>query len=670
MICTKEYRMKFDEKARKIVSEMTFSEKVHMMAGHCKMTDSMGGGSYNAVAYPFGGCERLGVGELRFCDGPRGVVSGNSTCFPVAMARGATFDRDLEHRVGHAIGKEVLANSGNYFAGVCMNVPYNPGAGRSQESFSEDAYHMGEMAVAVMTGVQDENVPACLKHFAFNSMERSRFKVDVKMNKRTEREVYLPHFKKAVDAGAASVMNSYNLYEGKHCGHNPRLLHGILKDEWGFDGFVISDFMMGVRSAKEGIPGGCDVEMHVRIKYTEDKIKKCMDKGIITDEMLNDSCIRIVRTSLAFEEARKKSGKIYDKSVIACDEHVALAKEAADKSITLIQNKDNFLPLKKDKKIVFVGDLTDTENIGDHGSSMVRPPFVETILDGMKQKYGDILYSYIPTNKIAEKRNEIRRADAVIITCGMNHGDEGEFIFVIGGDRKSLELHKKDIKMINEVSSLNKNCGVILMGGNAIMTHSWKDKVKFILFAYYPGMKGGSSITDILFGKVNPSGKLPFSIAQDKSQYPYVDWNTKKQKYDYYHGYEKIDRENRGYDFPFGFGLSYTTFELSNAKLAENDSEKAIFEVEVQNTGNRSGAEVVQVYVSYPNSPVDRPTRNLKGFERVELEAGESKTVRIEVNKYELAWYDEKTESFIQDDSYLAFIGTSEQDISKDGIEF
>lgn len=669
MKCTKEYRMSFDQKAREIVSQMTFEEKVHMMAGHEDLKASMGGGDYNSHPYAFGGCERLGVPELKFCDGPRGIVSGHSTCFPVSMCCGATFNTDLEREIGSVIGKETLANGGNYFGGVCMNIPYNPGAGRSQESFGEDSYHMGEMAAALMEGVQDENVIACGKHFAFNSMERSRFKVSVTADKRTEQEVYFPHFRKFVKRGGASIMNAYNLYQGTKCGHNPYLLRKVLKGDWDFDGFVISDFFWGVKSAEGGISGGCDVEMHVRQHYKEKKIRKAIADGKITVENLNEACLRIVRTTLAFDAARKDQN-MPDPSVLASREHVTVARRAAEEGITLLQNKDSLLPLPEKAKIVLVGDLADVENIGDHGSSKVRPPYVRTMLGAMKEFYPDHSCTFIPTKEVRKRIDEIRSADAVIIAAGMNHGDEGEYIFTIGGDRKSLELHRKDLDMIHTAAAANPNTAVVLMGGNVIMTHSFQDEVKAILFAYYPGQEGGSAIMDILFGKVNPSGKLPFAIAQSEKDYPQVKWNSKEQAYGYYHGYHKLDKEGKGCDFPYGFGLSYTTFSLGTPTLISNDEQKAVFSVPVTNTGDRSGKEVVQLYAGFPEATVDRPVRTLAAFAKIALEPGETRDVRLEVNKEELGWYNEKTNSFVQDSAYEAFISTNERDVPAKGIRF
>lgn len=496
---------------------------------------------------------------------------------------------------------------------------------------------MGEMAAALMEGVQGENVIACGKHFAFNSMERSRFKVSVTADKRTEQEVYFPHFRKFVKRGGASIMNAYNLYQGTKCGHNPYLLRKVLKGDWDFDGFVISDFFWGIKSAEGGISSGCDVEMHVRQHYKEKKIRKAIAGGKISEENLNEACLRIVRTTLAFDAARKDQ-KMPDPSVLASREHVAVARRAAEEGITLLQNKDSLLPLPENAKIVLVGDLSNVENIGDHGSSKVRPPYVRTMLGAMKEFYPDHSCTFIPTKEVRRRIDEIRSADVVIIAAGMNHGDEGEYIFTIGGDRKSLELHRKDLDMIHTAAAANPNTAVALMGGSAIM--------------------------DILFGKVNPSGKLPFAIAQSEKDYPQVKWNSKAQAYGYYHGYHKLDKEGKGCDFPYGFGLSYTTFSLGTPALISNDKQKAVFSVPVTNTGDRSGKEVVQLYVGFPEATVDRPVRTLAAFAKIAQEA------RLEVNKEELGWYNEKINSFVQDSAYEAFISTNERDVPAKGIRF
>lgn len=670
MTSDRNYRLSFTEKAKELISRMTFEEKVQLLAGNCGYLESMGIGNYNSKPYGAGGCERLGFTELLFCDGPRGCVCGNSTCFPVTMARGATFDPELEERVGNAIGAEIRAHGGNFYGGVCINVPYNPGGGRSQETYGEDTVHIGKMAKSLVKGIQDNNVIACIKHYAFNSMENSRFWVNVTADKRTEREVYLPHFRKCIDAGAAAVMSSYNRYNGRFNGANPYLLRKVLKGEWNFDGLVMSDFFFGLHSTCGGLKNGLDVEMNIRRKYTKGKVRRAIRSGKVTEEQLDEACLRIVRTLMAFTQA--EDSRSYSKELISCKEHISLAKEVADKSITLLKNEGNLLPLdeSKVKKIAIVGNLADTENIGDYGSSQVHPIYVKTFLQGMDEKYPNVKYKFIRTNAVGRNADEIRNADAVIVVCGMRHGDEGEYIFVIGGDRKKLSLRASEEKMILNVSSLNKNTAVVLMGGNAITMHTWKDKVKSIIMAYYPGMEGGNSLADIVFGNVNPSGKLPFAVAASESDYPQVKWISLKQHYGYYHGYRKLDKDQKSPDYPYGFGLSYTSFELGKPSFEGVSDGKAVFSIDVKNTGDRDGAEVVQLYVSFTDSKVDRPVRILADFSKAEIRSGETATVKLYADENDLAYYDENSGYVKEKIKYLASIGTDEQSCTDRTLEF
>ncbi len=669
MLNDKKYRLSFTAEAEELVSKMSLKEKVVLLAGHCKWYQSMGIGSYNSFPYGAGGNDRLGISQMLFCDGPRGCVSGNSTCFPVSMARGATFDPELEERVGTAIAKEIRANGGNFYGGVCINVPYNPGGGRSQETFGEDSRHIGKMASALVKGVQSESVIACIKHFAFNSMENSRFWVNVNADKRTEREIYLRHFKECIDNGAAAVMSSYNRYLGHFNGANNYLLRDVLKGEWDFDGFVVSDFFFGLHNTSGGMNAGLDVEMNIRRKYTYTNIKRALKKGKITMRQIDEASVRIVRTILAAENA--KGDKVYPPELIACDEHIALAKEVAEKSITLIKNKNGLLPLNVNKvrSIALVGDLADEENIGDNGSSQVHPPYIVTVKQAIEQNYPDAHMTYIPTSEVKDRHYIIEHADAVITVCGMKHSDEGEYIVVIGGDRKDLGLKKKEVNMIKEVSSLNKNSIVVLMGGNMIRMSEWHEDVNSVLFAYYPGMEGGTAIADIIFGKVNPGGKLPFVIGKDDKDFPEVKWQTLEQDYGYFHGYKKLLEDEKEEDYSYGFGLSYTQFDISEPVLSFADGERAEFTVSIKNTGDREGSETLQLYIGYENSAVKRPVRELFDFKRMYLKKGESAEVKLSVTKQELSYYGKN--GFVTEDiNYIAFIGNSEKDARKHSLEF
>ncbi|MES0857015.1 glycoside hydrolase family 3 C-terminal domain-containing protein [Geobacillus sp. G4] len=686
MKVNKQYRLSYTSRAQEIVNQMTLEEKVYLMSGKVSMEqmvdDFSNGKHYNWIPYPAGGNERLGVPEMKFVDGPRGVVSGNSTCFPVTVARGATFDKDLERRIGQAIGKEIRAHGGNLFGGVCINLPRNPGWGRSQEVYGEDSFLLGAMGSALVEGVQGENVIACIKHYAFNSMENARFKVNVKADKRTEREVYLAHFKDCVDAGAACVMSAYNLYQGVHCGHSDYLLNQVLKNEWDFDGFVISDFIWGVKDTVEAANGGMDIEM-CHTKYFGEKLIEAVKNGQVSEETINKAALRIVRTLLAFTEADSKE---YSKDLIGCKEHINLALEAAEKSMTLLKNDQNVLPFSKEKtkRIAVIGKLGNQENIGDHGSSRVFPEYVVTPLEGIKRIAVNSEVIFNDGQDLLKAKELAKTVDAVIFVVGYNHDDEGEFIenaddtntsqiigeghrFAAGGDRKgSLGLKRDEIKLIKEVGPLNKNSVVVLIGGSMIMIEEWKNDVSAILMAYYPGMEGGTAIAKTLFGDVNPGGKLPFVIPAHESDLPQTDWEATEITYEYYHGYAKLEKEGKSPSLPFGFGLSYTTFSISNARF-EVRNNQIIASCEVENTGNREGDEVVQMYIGFSQSKVDRPVKVLRGFERVSLKPGEKKVVSIACPIEKIKWFNPDTNKWeLEMMDYEVYIGNSSD--SKDLI--
>ncbi len=679
MIRNKEYRMTFDDKAKEIVDKLTLEQKVYLMAGNIDATElkdsdimelvlgTEEGAHYNVTPYEAGGLEDYDVPPMKFADGPRGVVCGNdkTTCFPVSMARGATFDPELEEEIGKAIGREVRAFGGNLFAGVCINLPYNPGWGRSQESYGEETYQIGRMGSALVRGVQSEDVMACVKHFAFNNMENARFKVSVTCDQRTEQEVYLPHFKDCVDAGCASIMSSYNRYNGVQCGHHKYLLSQVLKNEWGFDGFVMSDFCWGVLDTVEAANGGQDMEMLWTKKFGKHLVKAVQD-GFVPESRIDDAARRIIRTILAFDKDHKE----YDMSVVGSKEHIALAKKAAEEGITLIKNKD-VLPLDKDiKKIAVIGKLANTEVIGDHGSSWVRPPYVVTALEGIKNIVPDAEIIYCDGSNIEEVKKAVKEAEAAIYVVGYDHDDEGEFISddttdnytgAIGGDRKmGLGLHGDDISLIKETAGMNSKSAVVLIGGNMIMMSDWFDQPGAVIMAYYPGMEGGNALAEIIFGDVNPSGKLPYVVPYKEEDLPWVDWEATDQYYEYYHGYTRLDKNGVKPLIPYGFGLSYTTFSYDEVKACV-EGDELVANVKLTNTGGRDGSEVVQLYVGFGNSATDRPIRQLRGFERVSLKAGESKVVTLKTPLEKLKWYNPVCRKWeLEHMEYPVYIGSSE----------
>lgn len=663
--CSKDTIRKFVDD---MLGKLTIEEKIGIMSGQITeeklMDDLFAIEHYNVRPYPTMEVERLGLPNVRFVDGPRGVVAGSATCFPVAMARGASFDRDLEEEIGKVIGAEVRAQGGNYFGGVCINLPRNPRWGRAQECYGEDTYHLGEMGAALTRGVQSQNVMACIKHFAMNSIENARFKADVHADKRTLFEVYLPHFKRCIEEGAASVMGAYNKVYGEQASESKYLLKDILRDKWGFEGFTLSDFLWAVHDGPKAVKNGMNIEMPCFCHYIKE-LPGALDDGRISMEDIDEAVGYILRTVLYYET--RKDPRNYTKDILACSEHIQVARRAAEESMVLLKNENHVLPFNKEKtgKILVLGVLGDTENIGDHGSSKVHPYYTITPFKGLMKKMPTAQVLYNDGTNIEKARALAKDADVVVIIAGYIHSDEGEFladrsdIAELGGDRVSMRLHQRDIDLIKGMKGVNPNTIVSIVGSSAILIDEWEADVPAILFSFYSGMEGGNALADILFGDVCPSGKLPYTVAMSEDSYPDFDPDCTYAEYGYYHGYCKMDKENLPVAYPFGFGLSYTSFELSEPE-AEVFDNRAKISVNVKNTGKVKGAEIVQLYVGCEGSSVDRPVKVLKDFQRIELNPGEEKKVVLTVTKEDMAYYNEKTDAFEAEDiTYIAYTGNS-----------
>lgn len=659
---------KYSQKSTESVAAMTLKEKVALMSGRglnklVLPIHALFFRHYNKAPYHNADVKRLGIPSVKFCDGPRGVVSQNSTCFPVTMARGASFDTELEREVGNAIAREVIAAGGNYFGGVCINLLRHPAWGRAQETYGEDPYLLGQMGVAVTEGVQALGVMACLKHFALNSMENARFKVDVQCSQRTLREVYLPHFKDCIDAGAASVMTAYNKVRGEYCGQNTELLRTILKQEWHFEGFVISDFVWGFYDTEKAARSGMDIEMPWSTHFGR-KLLKAVKAGKVDIRDIDEAAQRITSTVLRFDEVLKQNP--YDQTIVACDDHRRLARVAAEKSMTLLKNDTGVLPLSTDrvKRLAVIGTLAEIANIGDHGSSKVVPPYVVNPLEGLENLLGDsVAIDYCSGAKLDDVTRVSQSADAVVLIVGNRHSDEGEFIMNSkkspGGDRDSLSLRAAEVALIRVAAQANDNTVVVLIGGSAITLSEWEDEVDSILMAYYPGMEGGNALARTLFGEVNPGGKLPFTIPRDAAHLPYFDKDAESIEYGHYHGYTLLNKEGIEPAYAFGFGASYTRFSLTEASFSSSAG-KFLAEVTVTNTGNRTGDEIVQLYVGCSQSTVDRPDRLLRGFQRVSLEPGASTRVSLSTGVDTLRWYDESSSGWqVEDLPHELYVGTS-----------
>ncbi|MEL6686177.1 MAG: glycoside hydrolase family 3 C-terminal domain-containing protein [Pseudomonadota bacterium] len=666
------------ETIQAILREATLEEKVAMMSGkgffQAMAEDQMrwGGRPYRAG----GGCERLGVPALYFTDGPRGVARGNSTCFPSTMARGASWDRDLERRIGEVMGIESRAQGCNLNGAVCVNLLRHPGWGRAQETYGEDPFHMGEMGASLARGIQAHNVIATVKHFAVNSIENSRFKVDVRVGDRTLREVYLPHFKRILDAGCASVMSAYNKLNGEYCGQHRYLLTDILRHEWGFDGFVHSDWILGVYAAY-GASAGLDIENPEPIHYGA-KLVKGVESGAIDPNVVDTACRRILGTLYRFACAQDPIDD-YDMDLVACDDHVVIAREAAEKSAVLLTN-DGVLPLKEDASIGLFGQLADAENLGDFGSSRVQPPHVVTPLKGLSKALGHDL-SVLGDERDNEAAGKAAKdVDIAIIVVGTTADDEGEYIpgdmgggpalpdgiadqletarenkepepEVIesagalggggdrGGDRTKLRLPERHVELIKAVSKEAKKTIVIIQSGSAIIC-DWADHTSAILHTFYSGMEGGIALADLLYGRVSPSGRLPFTVAYDESAYPSFDPTADVADYDELHGYTRMAAHQAEAQFAFGYGLSYTSFDHRALKVRRVAGGLDV-QVNVTNSGEYDGDEIIQIYVGFPNTQVERPAPLLKAFERVSLKAGERKTVTLFITDPDLKYWDE-----------------------------
>jgi beta-glucosidase len=433
-----------DVAVEKLLQDLSLTEKIAQMSGDGGNFALLKLGIFVFLLKRFpnmyaGKNDRLHIPPLSFTDGPRGVVIGNATCFPAAMTRGASFDTELEQRIGTAIGAEARASGANYFAGLCVNLLRHPAWGRAQETYGEDSHHLGAMGTALMRGVQAQHVMVCAKHFAVNSIENSRFYLDVNIDEKTLHEVYLPHFKTLVENGVDSLMSAYNQINGKYCGHDHHLLHAILREQWQFDGFVSSDWLWGIYETVKPALAGMDIEMP-RGHFYAKRLEKAVQRGEVSEETINTSVRRILRKKLHWLSHLPK-GKL-PQDTIACPQHQQLAQESAEQSIVLLQN-NGLLPWSKQqltgKTIAVIGELVALPCLGDHGSSRVSPPHVVTFLAGLQQYAKDkIRIVYCDGRDIAKAERIASTANTVLLVAGYHAEDEGENLT---SNRKPVPYH-------------------------------------------------------------------------------------------------------------------------------------------------------------------------------------------------------------------------------------
>lgn len=658
--------------AEHIVAAMTTAEKLSCLDGDVTFWPGlveMMSGSYNTRTWPAAHVERLGVPGLDFVDGPRGCVVGPATTFPVSMARGASFDPDLEERVGEAIGAELRAAGATFTGAVCMNLLRHPAWGRAQETYGEDPHHVGELAAALTRGLQ-RHVMACMKHYALNSMENARFSVDVTADERALHEVYLPHFRRVADEGVASVMSAYNSVNGEWCGRNAELLTTILRDEWGWDGFVITDFINGLRDPVLSVRAGCNVEMPFAQQRAEHLADAVAD-GRLDIGDVNERVVETVATFLRFSH-------VYDDppppEIISSTEHRTLAREAATESMVLLRN-DGLLPVDRRalRRVAVLGELADRAVLGDEGSSDIRfTPEPVTALAGMR--------SALPDAEIVHSVDDVsvaEGADLVVVIVGFTKRDEGEYLGAgmnetlmqlmppadhpvlgftdpaqaerfgslferssgvgggagdRGGDRDSLRLRPDHEALVAGAAAISDRVAVAVIAGSAVVM-PWLDSVPAALMQWYAGSEAGHALAAVLVGDVEPGGRLPFATPRDEADLVPFDKHATEFTYDLLHGQWAMDARSIEPHLPFGHGLGYTTLELGEALLSKGG---AAVRVPVTNAGARSGATVVQVYGSVPASAFDRPPRRLVGFRKVRLDPGETSTVDIQLDLRQL----------------------------------
>ena len=650
---------------KSIVSRMTTEEKAAFLSGNgmwfLKAVDSLGVPSVMVTDGPHGLRKQAGAGDHLGLN-----ASVTAICFPTAASLASTFDRDLVNKVGQALGDECQAEDVAVILGPGANIKRSPLCGRNFEYFSEDPYLTGEMAAAHISGVQSKNVGTSLKHFAANNQESRRMMVDTIVDERALREIYLTGFEKAVkQAKPWTVMGSYNLVNGEHACENHRLLTDILRKEWGFDGFIVTDW--GALADKlAGLKAGLDLQMPGD-PASDAKLLKAVRNGEVDEALLDDACERVLEIVYRYIENRAAD------TVFDYEAHHALARKVETEGAILLKNSGS-LPVASGKKLALIGKFVEKPVYQGGGSSHIHSWAVTSALDAFKEYEGEVRYAQgYMTDKdetddklLAEAIDAASCADTAIIFAGMPEGFESE-----GFDRKHLFLPNCQTALIEAVAKANPNTVVVLHNSSAVAM-PWLDKVSAVIEAYLGGEACGGAMFDIITGKVNPSGKLaetfPLRIEDTPAYLNFPGWNDRVEyREGIYVGYRWYDARNMEVLFPFGHGLSYTTFEYSNLRISKEamtDADTVEVSCDITNTGAVAGREAAQLYVTRITEGTPRPVRELKGFDKVLLAPGETKTVSFTLSKRSFAYYNtDISDWYVDDGIYGIEIGASSRDI-------
>jgi len=634
------------------------------------------------------GIEKFNIPSLMLTDGPHGLrkqeegadhlgiqESVKSTCFPTAVGLASTWNRSLIKKMGEALGKECQSEGVSIILGPGANIKRSPLCGRNFEYFSEDPYLSSEMAAAYIKGVQSEGVGTSLKHFLANNQEHRRMTVDAIIDERTLREIYLASFETAIkQAKPWTVMASYNKVNGKYVSENGYFLNDILREEWGFDGFVVSDWG-GVNERVDALVNGLDLEMPPSGKIGEQKIIAAVKNGELSEEVLDKVVERLLSVIKKALE-NKRNNITYDKET-----HHQLAREIARESMVLLKNDDEILPLKKNDKIAVIGEFAISPRYQGGGSSHVNPTKLDNILDEIQKvsdekilfaKGYDLASDEADHNLVNEAKEVAKQAEKVILFVGLPDRYESE-----GYDREHMRMPDNHLQLIEVISEVNPNTIVVLSNG-APVEMPWINRVKGLLESYLGGQALGGAIADLLYGIANPSGKLAETFPVKLSDTPsFLNFPGERDKVEYkegiFVGYRYYDKKEIEPLFPFGYGLSYTTFEYNNLTIDKkemNDTETAKVTVTVKNTGLVPGKEIVQLYISAVESQVIRPEKELKGFEKVELQPGEEKTVTFILDRRSFAYYNvDLNDWHVETGEYNILVGKSSKEIVlKDSI--